>query len=95
MRFDPIACGNRIRTLRQQKNLTQEQLAEELSIFYKYVSKIENGNSTASLDLLIDIADYFGVTVDYLLLGRTNTQENLKRQIQAALNILTAVEQSL
>lgn len=95
MRFDPVACGSRIKKLRLQRNLTQEQFAEQLNIFYKYVSKIETGSSTASIDLLIDIAGFFDVSMDYLLLGRLPSQENVKNQLQSAISILVAVENAL
>lgn len=64
------ACGIRIRRLRRENDLTQEMLAEQLNISAYHFRRIENGKAGASIDLLIDLAEYFGITLDYLILGR-------------------------
>lgn len=58
--------GRNIRQLRQQKNLTQEQVAAKLSVSYQAVSKWENEVNTPDIALLPDIAALFGVTIDAL-----------------------------
>ena len=61
----------RIKELRIAHNLTQVDLGNKLSIAKQTVSNWENNNILPSIDMLIKIADYFGVTTDYLL-GRSN-----------------------
>lgn len=61
----------RIRELRQAHNLTQVELANNLSVAKQTVSNWENDNIQPSIDMLVKIADFFGVTTDYLL-GRSN-----------------------
>lgn len=61
----------RIRELRQAHNLTQVELANNLSVAKQTVSNWENDNIQPSIDMLVKIADFFGVTMDYLL-GRSN-----------------------
>ena len=95
MRFDASMCGKRIKELRSARNLTQEQLADQLRIYHKHLSKIENGNSAGSIDLLIDIAEFFHVSMDYLLLGRTPIQSHIQQTLQAAINILQSLDASL
>ena len=56
-----------IRQLRRDKNLTQEQLAEVLGVAVGTVSKWESGSSTPDLSLIMELADFFGVSVDLLL----------------------------
>ncbi|MBQ3514578.1 MAG: helix-turn-helix domain-containing protein [Lachnospiraceae bacterium] len=56
--------GKKIKTLRKNKNMTQEQLAEVLSISSQAVSKWENGISVPDIELLPIIARYFGITMD-------------------------------
>lgn len=56
--------------LRKENNLTQEQLAKKLSLSQTTLSYYENGSRDCCLPVLIKIADFFGVSTDYLL-GRT------------------------
>ena len=58
--------GNNIKQLRQQKNLTQDQVAEKLGVSYQAVSKWENKANTPDLALLPAIAELFGVSIDAL-----------------------------
>ena len=96
MAFNIKECGLRIQSLRKQQGLTQEQLSTLLGIGERYLRKIEHGDASGSLDLLIEIAAYFGVTLDYLLLGNTvlSTKE-LKRQIHHLIISLTDFEQMM
>ena len=58
------SIGKKIKTLRKNKNMTQEQLAEVLSVSAQAVSKWENEVSTPDIGLLPIIARYFGITMD-------------------------------
>lgn len=58
--------GKKIRILRKNKKMTQEQLAEVLSVSPQSVSKWENGLSAPDIELLPIIARYFGITMDEL-----------------------------
>ena len=69
MLFDARNLGATVRLLRKRSSLTQEQLAENLNISTSYLGKIELGSRTPSIDLLLDMAEQFGVTVDELLRG--------------------------
>ncbi|MGI6017548.1 MAG: helix-turn-helix domain-containing protein [Marvinbryantia sp.] len=57
----------RIRDLREDKDITQERLAEYLGISQRAYSRYETADSMMPLDLLIKIADFHNVSVDYLL----------------------------
>ena len=70
MYFDLVATGKRIRTLRKEAKLTQEKLAEALNISRIHLAHIEIGEKAPSIDLLIVMAEFFGTTLDYLVLGR-------------------------
>ncbi|MFL0245543.1 helix-turn-helix domain-containing protein [Candidatus Clostridium stratigraminis] len=63
--------GDRLKDLRQDNDLTQEELAKILNITRTALSNYENTDREPSFDLLIKIADFFNVTLDYLLC-RTN-----------------------
>ena len=59
--------GKNIAELRSDKQMTQTKLAELLNYSDKAVSKWERGEAVPDVAVLKQIADYFGVTVDYLL----------------------------
>jgi repressor LexA len=67
--------GKRIKTLREEKDLSQLDFAKILNINNSTLSQYEAGNRIPSDDIKIKIADYFNVSVDYLL-GRNDTLEN-------------------
>ena len=56
-----------MKTLRKQRGLTQEQIAETLGVSCQAISKWETGGSFPDISLLPVIADYYGVSIDYLL----------------------------
>lgn len=63
----------RLRDLREDHDLTQKQTAELLGIAQTVYSRYERGFQTIPLEHLIALADYYKVSVDYIL-ERTNHQ---------------------
>ena len=61
----------RLKELRQKKRISQVTLAMELNMNQNSISRYETGEREADYKTLIAIADYFNVSVDYLL-GRTD-----------------------
>lgn len=61
--------GRRIAGLRKEKGMTQEELAEVLSVSPQAVSKWENDQSCPDISLLPALAEILGITVDTLLQG--------------------------
>lgn len=57
----------RLRELRRKRNITQQRLALELHMSQNTISRYETGEREAGYAELIRIADYFNVSVDYLL----------------------------
>lgn len=64
-------CGLRISELRESKNMTQEELAKHLGITRASLSHYETSRREPDIETLNKIADFFQVSVDYLM-GRTN-----------------------
>lgn len=62
-----IILGERLKELREDKNLTQKQIAEKLNINSVTYLHYEKSQREPPLSLLADMAKYYGVTVDYLL----------------------------
>ena len=88
MSFDPNAIGNRIFTLRTNAKLSQEKLAEKLGVSHRHLGDLERGSSNGSVKILIDIAEYFHVSMDYLLLGRDPSRDQFQNELQAAIDHL-------
>ena len=59
--------GERIKYLRELRQLKQEQLAERVGVTKQTVSNWENGNMMPSVDTFLRIADFFHTTPDFLL----------------------------
>lgn len=70
MYYDQHVCGARIQELRKSKGYTQEALAEAIDIDAKRISKIERGVISASYNDMILFSEFFGVTLDYLIIGK-------------------------
>ena len=95
MRFDPVECGKRIKALREDKNLTQVQLAERISITADHLRAIERGRRACSIDLLVDISMFFEVSLDYLILGGTSQFAAMKSELCQAIKILECIKGNL
>lgn len=63
-----------IRNLREDHDKTQQELAEYLHVKQTTYSKYELGKINIPIEVFIKLADYYDVTVDYLL-GRTNKKK--------------------
>lgn len=72
--------AQQIRVLRTAKNLSQDELAEKLYISRQAVSKWENGEATPDIDKLVQLAEIFGVSLDYLVLGKEPEKEIVVEQ---------------
>ena len=57
----------RLKNLREESNLTLRQLSQKLDISYSSLGKYEREEQQPSIDTLIKIAKFFGVSTDYLL----------------------------
>lgn len=95
MSLDTTACGKRVRQLRRQQNLTQLALCERLSISEPYLRKIESGERSASIDLYIEIAEFFQVSLDYLILGTNQSSGAFKSKIHTVIELLLEIDQSI
>ena len=79
-----LLIGDKIRTLRKNKNITQAQLAEALAVSSQTVSKWENHLSVPDISMLPVIARFFGITMDELFnyrLDALNYKERFVRFI--------------
>ena len=70
--MDTKQTGGFIAELRKERELTQGELAEKLNVTNKAVSRWETGAGFPDVDSMMALSDYFGVTVNELLLGKRN-----------------------
>ena len=73
MYYDLVESGKRIKALRKEHGLTQEQLAEQLGVAANTIARIETGNRGISIDLAIELVVRFETTLDYIFLGRESS----------------------
>lgn len=84
--IDYADIGQRIKALRVQARLSQEQLAEKAELSVSHISHIENATTKISLPSLVAIANFFEVSLDYLLCGSLKaSQESYIEQISEIL----------
>lgn len=95
MYFDRTAYGERIKRLRTGRELTQEQLAEKINVSRTYIVKIENGLQIGPIEIAIELAMFFDVSMDFLLLGKENYRVDRKQCLRMAIDILSELEAEL
>jgi transcriptional regulator with XRE-family HTH domain len=62
-----LLIGENIKRLRRERDLTQEELAEQLGVSFQSISRWETGACYPDMELVPSIAAFFGVTVDSLM----------------------------
>ena len=77
--MDQIKIGTFLKLLRKEKNLTQEQLAEQLGVSNRTVSRWENGNNMPDISLLSEIAEFYDVSIPELIYGERKS-ENMREE---------------
>ena len=79
--------GNFLKQLRKEKNLTQEQLAEQFNVSRRTVSRWETGNNMPDLGLLIEMSDYYEVSLRELLDGERKSEKMNKELEETVLKV--------
>ena len=62
-----------MKLLRKERGLRQKEAADQLGVAQALLSHYENGKRECGLDFLVTAADFYGVSVDYIL-GRTSSR---------------------
>lgn len=74
--MNPEKIGNLIKDLRMKRDMSQEELANELFIDRSVISKWESGKHIPDLKYLVKMSELFNVSLDELVYGETNNQQN-------------------
>ncbi len=62
-----MSIGEKIKKLRQEKNVSQAELGEIVGVHEKHISRYERGISRPSVEILRKMAGYFGVSIDFIV----------------------------
>ncbi len=89
--MDQVKIGKFIAECRKEKNLTQMQLAERLSITDKAISKWERGLSLPDSSIMLELCGILGITVNDLLSGEVITMDNYNKELEK--NLLEVLKQ--
>ncbi len=90
-----MQIGSHVRAKRKALGLSQQDLARELSITHQHVSRIELGDATPSLEMLLKLSRRLGVSTDYLLTGEETTPPDVAGAIRAAPDISVTAKRHL
>ena len=86
MALDYKIIGDRLRAARSKKNMTQEDLAEQMDVSVVYISRVERGNSRINLPRLNQMCNILGVTEGQVLNGvASNSKSYLNSEFGALL----------
>lgn len=77
--LDQREMGRRVRSRREAKNLSREQLAEKLGVSPQFVADIEYGNKGVSIKRLYLLCQVLDVTADYILAGNIYSGDEDKK----------------
>jgi transcriptional regulator with XRE-family HTH domain len=85
--------GARIAGLRREAGFSQAELADRLGISASAVGMYEQGRREPAVDMLVAMAEVFGVTTDYLLTGKPQTENEAHLAQRTVMQELLEVEQ--
>lgn len=77
--IDQMKIGGFLRELRKEKELTQEQLAEQFGVSSRSVSRWENGNTMPELGILVELAEFYEVDIKEIIDGERKS-ESMKKE---------------
>jgi transcriptional regulator with XRE-family HTH domain len=87
--------GDIMKELRNEANLTQQELAQKFNVHKGTISHYEKSDRFPDQDMLIKIAEYFNVSVDYLL-GRVNEKDSIEiKQVVEGRDIRLEVDKNV
>lgn len=79
--------GAFLKELRKEKNITQDQLAEEMGVARRTVSRWETGSNMPDMDILIDISDFYKVDLREILDGERKNEQMDKEMKETVLKV--------
>ncbi len=94
--IDYLSIGKRIRAYRRSIGMTQELLAEKVNVSPPYISRIENGSSSPSLQTLVDICNALDITIDEVMQDSLSAaRKHISRHLDELLKDCTTAEMNM
>ena len=75
LRMDQVKAGAFLKKLRRERGITQEQLAAELGVSGRTISRWETGSNMPDISLLVEIAEYFDVSIPEIIKGERKSED--------------------
>ena len=85
--MDQTKIGEFLKELRKEKNLTQEQLAEQLNVSNRSVSRWETGRNMPDIGLLVEIAELYDVSIPEIIDGKRRSEKMNEEVKETALKL--------
>ncbi|MDO4491863.1 MAG: helix-turn-helix transcriptional regulator [Lachnospiraceae bacterium] len=85
--MDQQKMGAFLKKLRNEKNLTQEQLAEKFGVSRRSVSRWEGGHNLPDIDILLEMSDFYEVELKELLNGERKNEQMENKEKEMALMV--------
>lgn len=101
MSFDANKTGQRIRKYRNARKMSQFDLGQKVNVSRNYIGKLEKGERVAAIDIYVALAEHFDVSLDDLILGKTQdeiqsrSRSFLKAKLSAVVDLLNVIIKSL
>ena len=88
---DNLEIGSRIRNIRESMKLSRSAFSEKINISEVFLSQVERGEKSISLNTLISICNNTGVSSDYILFGNTSNSSTANRIVNILNGLPTEV----
>lgn len=89
---EDFEIGQRIKTLRGQKALTQKELAEKVAVSPSSIARLESGETMTSVATLVKIAEALDSTISFILLSE-NDDDKINEEISGLIKRLSRCSQ--
>lgn len=92
--MDQVKIGSFLKELRKEKGITQEQLAEALNVSNRTVSRWETGSNMPDISILVDIADYYDISIPEIINGerKSETMNKEERELAKTMSDYATIE---
>lgn len=82
-----VKIGKMLQTLRKEKGMTQEQLAEKLGVARRTVSRRETGSNMPDLNMLIELSDFYAIDLREILSGERKSEQMNEEMKETVLQV--------
>ena len=93
-KMDQQKVGSFLKELRKEKDITQEQLAEQLNVSGRTVSRWETGNNMPDISVLVELADFYDVSIPEIIDGERKS-ENMNKEVKETAMKLSEYAESI